>query len=277
MSAQSRHKVRAVSSIGCADARGGRGDRVAGDFGYGRRDRLTRRSKRGNVRLQLAAQYASSEILKEINRRFDILNQLASDADLRQQLVRIKDKPKDEALWKRLDDWLGARKADHAKDAASDSWFINDSRGVQVARSPRSEASARRELLRTAIIFHGQGTNLPPDTKNVKPIKAPHVSAVYRSTSNRPFEGCVFGADRKRQEGKRARGDRRAGDVGRLGEFNVLEKKLPKGHEVVLIDMRESAIDGPPRRGLFCTINRKSLWQRRTAALDWPRSFGANR
>ena len=35
------------------------------------------------------------------------------------------------------------------------------------------------------------------------------------------------------------------------GEFNVLEKKLPKGHEVVLIDMRESTIDGPPRRGLI--------------------------
>ena len=67
--------------------------------------------------LQVAAQYASSEILKEINRRFDILNQFASDAELRQQMVRIKEKPTDEALWKRLEDWLGARKADHAKDA----------------------------------------------------------------------------------------------------------------------------------------------------------------
>ena len=38
--------------------------------------------------LQVAAQFASSEILKEINRRFDILNQLASDAELRQQMVR---------------------------------------------------------------------------------------------------------------------------------------------------------------------------------------------
>ena len=43
--------------------------------------------------LQVAAQFASSEILKEINRRFDILNQLASDAELRQQMVRIKERP----------------------------------------------------------------------------------------------------------------------------------------------------------------------------------------
>ena len=36
-----------------------------------------------------------------------------------------------------------------------------------------------------------------------------------------------------------------------LGEFNVLEKQLPAGHEVVLIDLRESTIDGQPRRGLI--------------------------
>jgi hypothetical protein len=36
-----------------------------------------------------------------------------------------------------------------------------------------------------------------------------------------------------------------------LGEFNVLEKKLPKGHEVVLLDLRPSTIDGSPRRGLI--------------------------
>jgi hypothetical protein len=36
-----------------------------------------------------------------------------------------------------------------------------------------------------------------------------------------------------------------------LGEFNVLEKELPPGHEVVLIDRRESTIDGQTRRGLI--------------------------
>ena len=36
-----------------------------------------------------------------------------------------------------------------------------------------------------------------------------------------------------------------------LGEFNVLEKELPPGHEVVLIDLRESTIDGQTRRGLI--------------------------
>ena len=34
------------------------------------------------------------------------------------------------------------------------------------------------------------------------------------------------------------------------GEFSVLEKKLPKGQEVVLIDMRESTIDDGDAPGL---------------------------
>jgi hypothetical protein len=36
-----------------------------------------------------------------------------------------------------------------------------------------------------------------------------------------------------------------------LGEFNVLEKRLPQGHEVVLIDLRDSVIEGEARRGLI--------------------------
>ena len=35
-----------------------------------------------------------------------------------------------------------------------------------------------------------------------------------------------------------------------LGEFNVLEKQLPPGHEVVLIDLRQANVDGETRRGL---------------------------
>ena len=54
------------------------------------------------------------------------------------------------------------------------------------------------------------------------------------------------------------------------GEFNVLEKKLPKGHEVVLIDMRESTIDKTTATGTdFASSARRRLWQRRTTAVGW--------
>ncbi len=214
--------------------------------------------------LQVAAQFASSEILKEINRRFDILGQLANDAELRQQMVRIKERPTDETLWKRLEEWLGARKADHSKDAAADSWFINDSRGVQVARSPRSEAT-RGENFSHRDYFSGQGTTLPADAKNIKPIKVPHLSDVYRSTSTGHLKVAFSVPIENGKKGK----DREVIGVLAMsvdsGEFNVLEKKLPPGHEVVLIDMRESTIDGPAlpaRQGLILHHQREAAFSK---------------
>jgi hypothetical protein len=144
---------------------------------------------------------------------------------------------------------LGARKADYDRDAPADSWFINDVRGVQVARSPRSEASRGANYAHRDY-FHGQGADLEENTANLNPITAPHLSAVYRSTSSGhlkvafsvPIENGLPGRER--------------GVIGvlamsvDLGEFNVLEKQLPPGHEVVLLDLRESVIDGVKQRGL---------------------------
>jgi serine/threonine protein kinase/class 3 adenylate cyclase len=200
--------------------------------------------------LVVAAQFASSEILKEINRRFDILGRLASEPDLRQQLIRINGKPKDEALWERLEDWLGARKADHAKDAASDSWFINDARGVQVARSPRSEAT-RGENFAYRDYFSGLGTSLPADTKDVKPLKRAHLSAVYRSTSTGHLKVAFSVPIENGKKGKERDVIGILAMTVDCGAFNVLENKLPKGMEVVLIDLRESTVDGRARRGLI--------------------------
>jgi hypothetical protein len=199
--------------------------------------------------LQVAAGFAASEILKEINRRFDILNRLATDRDLRQQMTQILREPTNDELWKRLEEWLGARKADYDREAPADSWFINDVRGIQVARSPRSEASRGANYAHRDY-FHGQGVDLEEGTAGLQPITMPHLSAVYRSTSSGhlkvafsvPIENGLPGKDR--------------GVIGvlamsvDLGEFNVLERQLPPGHEVVLIDLRESVIDGVKQRGL---------------------------
>jgi hypothetical protein len=215
----------------------------------GRRESVqVAREARGHA-LQVAAGFAASEILKEIRQRFDILHRLAAENELRQLMNQILRSPNDETLWSRLENWLGARRADHDREAPADSWFINDVRGVQVARSPRSEAS-RGSNYAHRDYFHGQGVDLPEHTPDLRPITAAHLSAVYRSTSSGhlkvafsvPIENGLRGKDR--------------GIVGvlamsvDLGEFNVLEKQLPPGHEVVLIDLRQANVDGVTRRGL---------------------------
>jgi serine/threonine protein kinase len=227
----------------------------------GRRESVEQARQARGQALQVAAGFAASEILKEINLRFDILNRLATDPELREGMNRILRSPDDEELWKPLENWLGARKADYDGEARADSWFINDVRGIQVARSPRSEAS-RGANYSHRDYFHGKGTELPEDTPNLTPVTAPHLSAVYRSTSTGHLKVAFSVPIENGRRGKER------GIVGvlamsvDLGEFNVLERRLPAGHEVVLVDLRESGVAGAPRRGLVLHHQMESAYDR---------------
>jgi serine/threonine protein kinase/class 3 adenylate cyclase len=215
----------------------------------GRRESAEQAVEARKHALQVAAKFATSEILKEINQRFDILSQLAADEELRRQMIQIDRSPNDKQLWGRLQDWLGARRADNDRKMPADSWFITDARGTQVARSPSSPDSIGENYAHRDY-FHGQGATFDPATGGFQRIAEPHLSAVYRSTSTEklkvafsvPIENGLKGRQRKVVGVLAMSVD--------LGEFNVLEKELPPGHEVVLIDLRESEIDGKTRRGL---------------------------
>jgi hypothetical protein len=199
--------------------------------------------------LELAANFATSEILKEINLRFDILNKLAKDPDLERLMRNVDNSPQTELLWKPVEEKLGAAKADYDKQAPADSWFISAATGIQIARSPRSDAS-RGINYSYRDYFHGQGADLPPDTSDLKPLSEPHLSAVYRSTSTKQLR-VAFSVpiDSVRTGASKVIGVL-AMSVD-LGEFNVLEKRLLAGQEVVLIDLRECTFEGTSRRGLI--------------------------
>jgi hypothetical protein len=199
--------------------------------------------------LQVAAKFAASEIVKEIALRFDTLKRVAEDEGLRKQMLEIQRRPTDTTLWDKLENWLGAQKSDYDAKVTSDSWFINDVRGVQVARSPRSEAS-RGENYAHRDYFHGQGVDLATDVKNLKPIAEPHLSAVYRSTSTGHLKVAFSVPIENGLKGKsRAIVGVLAMTVD-LGEFNVLQNDLPDGLEVALVDLREAKIEDQVRRGL---------------------------
>jgi serine/threonine protein kinase/class 3 adenylate cyclase len=201
--------------------------------------------------LQTAASFASNQILDQIKLRFDMLTRLAADEELRRLMVAIDQVPGDESQWAELEKLLGKIKADTDQEAPADSWFINDVRGVQVARSPSSSAS-RGDNYSHRDYFHGGGADLPEGTPGLTPIKRPHLSAVYRSTTtsllkvafSAPIENGRSGDDRKIVGVLAMSVD--------LGEFNVLENDLPRGQEVVLIDLRPTSLEGAPaHRGLI--------------------------
>lgn len=199
--------------------------------------------------LMVASAFASEKILREINTRFGILNQLANNKWLQERMVEIDQSPNDDALWQPVQEWLGARKSEFNQRAPAESWFINDRQGKQIARSPPSDKSLG-ENYAYRDYFHGQGADLPKDATGITPIEEPYQSAVYRSTSSGrlkvafsvPIENGLKGAALQVVGVLAMSVD--------LNEFNVLQKELPDEFEVVLIDLRQLTIEGETNRGL---------------------------
>jgi len=199
--------------------------------------------------LTVASAFASEKILREINARFGILNQLANDKWLQERMVEIDQSPNNDALWEPVQEWLGARKSQFNQRAPAESWFINDRQGKQIARSPPSDKSLG-ENYSYRDYFHGQGADLPKDTADVAPIEEPYQSAVYRSTSSGRLK-VAFSVPI--ENGRKGAARQVVGVLAMsvdLNEFNVLEKELPDEFEVVLVDLRQLTIEGETNRGL---------------------------
>lgn len=209
--------------------------------------------------LEVSANYAVSAILGEINDRFSALNELARDRELRERMLAVEtatEEAQREQLRKELETWLGAERSNQASHLRAEAWFVNDRQGTQIARSPQSNKSTGRNYAHRDY-FHGQGRDFEPGTTGLEPIDAPHLSAVYRSTTDGrlrvafsvPVENGLSGE-------QRAVIGVLAMSVD-LGDFDVLEKRLPEEYEVVLIDLREESIDEERRRGLVLHHQRR--------------------
>jgi hypothetical protein len=174
----------------------------------------------------VAANSAAREIRTEIDRRLQMLEHRAEEKSLQDAMVRINNVPSQDALWAPLREWIGARKSEGDQIASAESWFINDRRGVQVARSPNSDTVGNSFAHRD--YFHGQGLDLKEGTTGLTPITQPHLSAVYRSTStDRLKVAFSVPIDNGRSGPARAIIGVLAMSVD-LGEFNVLENVLDR-------------------------------------------------
>ncbi len=197
--------------------------------------------------LELATRYATSEILKEINRRFDILGKLAKDPDLLRLMQSADVAPQNDALWKPVEDKLGSTKADYDKLAPADSWFISAANGIQIARSPRSDAS-RGLNYSFRDYFHGLGRDQPTDTPELQTAHQPASVGRVSQHVDRPIARGLLCADHQRPRRREPRAGR-AGNVGRPGRIQRARKaasRRPRGraHRLARIGHRRRA---PPR------------------------------
>jgi serine/threonine protein kinase/class 3 adenylate cyclase len=195
--------------------------------------------------LRLAARLAARAILGEINDRFVLLKNLAGDSVLRDWLMEMQaasSEQEKERVRQEIESWLARNRSNSGNRVQGESWFINDRVGQQIARSPESSKSTGR-VFSHRDYFHGQGKHLPEGTEGLRPIEAPHLSAVYRSTSDGtlrvafsvPIENGRSGAEREVIGVLAMSVD--------LNDFDVLERDIPAKYQVVLIDLREESIE----------------------------------
>ncbi|MEX2172353.1 MAG: protein kinase [Pirellulales bacterium] len=199
--------------------------------------------------LVTSARYAADAVARQISDRFELLQRLSDDNELRAAMTAVDADPDNEQFWKPVQDWVMRQKSAHDEEIAAESWFVTDRRGVQIARSPESESIGQRYAHRD--YFHGRGAMyVPPADGEAAPIAGPHQSAVYSSTTTKALKVAfsVPVTDGTKQNPQVLGVLAMSVD---LGEFNVLEEKLQRPLEVVLVDLRQDNVEATGQRGLL--------------------------
>jgi len=136
---------------------------------------LTRRALESD---RFAAQFVAETVGTEIDRRWSLLERIAARPDIRALVISAAGQPNDHARVE-LQEKLAA--IDHLHPLNDlDRWFLLDAHGHQLSRSPPFASTIDRNFSYRDY-FHGQGRDLPEDTVDVPPIKAPHLSIVFIS------------------------------------------------------------------------------------------------
>lgn len=221
-----------------------------------RRDAAVEAELRAKSNLASVARSAARvSLATQISQRFTILSNAASDPLVKSQLEKINASPEDESLREPLMAWIKDQFVNYYSQVTAESWFITDRLGNQVARSPESESIGKNYAHRD--YFHGQGAEFDaaaasPSASGPPIIQAPNLSAVYRSTTTRKLK-VAFSHPVWSDPGED--GQRRVLGVLAmsidLGQFNVLERDLSGGNEILLIDTRYDSIEKQLKKGLI--------------------------
>lgn len=218
----------------------------------------------------------------QIERRFEQLEDKARSADLIGWMEAINTDPNNGDLWTAPQQWIVGEKSRADSRFKSDSWFITDKSGVQIARAPPKSTIGDSFAFRD--YFHGQGYNdqasAPPDAQPTIIIED-HLSRVYASSKTGElkvaFSTPIY-------NGKRGRGREVIGLLAmsvELGQFKALEEqRLSRDErdtvteiELLLADLRPDFVSQEKGRGLV--LHHRSLRERREAVRLTPELIDA--
>lgn len=196
------------------------------------------------------------EMSKAINDRVEALEDAAATSDLREFLAATAEEAGLRgAKVEKLQSWLTAQREarDDKLGYRSNSWFLMDAEGTQVARAPYSDKSIGGSYAYRDY-FHGQGHDLSKGELGAEPIGEPHRSAVYESSTNRGNLKVAFSVP---IYGPRTKGPPPVLGVlamsvalGDFAEFNEIEANTGNV-EIVLADTGTDFVEDAPREGLL--------------------------
>ncbi len=250
---------------------------------------LTRHRLIEKVRLEASIQLqgdaekiAIEEIGSEIVKRFAILEEAARDGAVAKLILSLDANiSREEMAEHELINWIRFHRNDNHDKAPSDSWFINDQHGVQIARDPlidpRTEKLVKSFMSSYAYrnYFHGLSKDLPKGANGeINPIESPNLSAVYtsRNTGKLKVAFSVPIWSEPNEGEKRTVVGVLSMSVG-LGEFEVLDNYMRREKKkIVLVDLRKDYLESDaqpptesPKRGLILEHPLASTWEDETS------------
>jgi serine/threonine-protein kinase len=194
----------------------------------------------------LAATFAAQTVAGEIDVRWRILEAMADDELLRRTL---HDAGSATDTTKQLQKWLSTRQQEY-RDIGADSWLVLGTDGRQLSRHPFQSQTIGKDFSGRDY-FHGQNREYEKPPEGVEPLRGPHVSVAYVSSSDRTLKIAysvpIWAPDDEQHVGR---------PVGvlamtaRAGEFRVLKRGIGTEQVGVLVDLR--TVDEPegPRAGV---------------------------
>jgi hypothetical protein len=221
-----------------------------------------------------AKQAAKTILPGELKRRFETLSRESADPAMVKLVQAINANREDQASLELLSKWIATLPHRFGNEMVVDSWFINDRKGVQIARSPEDEGSYLHSY-KHRDYFHGLGEDIKETDADrlasIEPIRSNNLSLVYRSSTSGllkvAFSVPIFspaepattptGGEASAAAGESAAESERE-VIGVLAmsvnvtDFTVLDAEFAGGSEVVLIDLRPDFIDrGQEKHGLI--------------------------
>ena len=227
----------------------------------------------------LAESVAQEDIGAQLTKRFSILQAAAAEPELLAMIVRFEpDLARKQLAEHELQDWIQKHRKDNYDRANSGSWFLNDTRGIQIARHPLIDDStndAVNSFLKSYAYrnyFHGEERDrLRDQTEAISPISAPHLSAVYLSTTTGKLKVALSVPvwSNPETEGEIPTVLAVLSMSVNLEEFGVFSPKKVKGKDIIIANLRSDYFEENPdaptqfleRRGMILQHPLRANWK----------------